>query len=125
VYLFATVNPLAKLRSHLMPDATERRRDLRRSTRVPIRIRLEVQGTGFSWEGETIVVNLHGALLKTSGKLELGDRITIHVQLTAKSADARVVFASRKRPSEFGVALDVPQNIWGISLHPADWREDG
>ncbi len=108
-----------------MPDATERRRDLRRSTRVPIRIRLEVQGTGSSWEGETIVVNLHGALLKTSGKLELGDRITIHVQLTAKSADARVVFASRKRPSEFGVALDVPQNIWGISLHPADWREDG
>ena len=102
---------------------TERRRDLRRSTRVPIRVRLEVQATGMSYEGETIVVNLHGALVKTSGRLDLGAAIAMHVQLTGKSADARVVFASRERPLEFGIALDKAQNIWGISLPPADWRE--
>jgi hypothetical protein len=77
-----------------------------------------------SCEGETIVVNLHGALVKTSGRLELGAKITVNVQLTGKSADARVVFASRERPSEYGIALDKPQNIWGISLAPADWQED-
>lgn len=102
---------------------SERRRDLRRSTRVPIRVRLDVRATGVSFEGETVVVNLHGALVKTSGQLELGAAVAVHVQLTGKSADARVVFASRERPLEFGVALDKPQNIWGISLPPADWRE--
>ena len=98
-------------------------KDLRRSTRVPIRIRIEVQATGHSCDGETIVVNLHGALVKTSNKLELGARIKIHVQLTGKSAEARVVFASRQRPLEFGIALNQPQNIWGVSLPPADWTE--
>ena len=93
---------------------TEQRRDLRRSTRVPIRVRLEVQATGVSYEGETIVVNLHGALVKTSGRLVLGGTIAIHVQLTGKSADARVVFASRQRPLEFGIALDRPQ-CWPVA----------
>lgn len=103
---------------------TEQRRDLRRSTRVPIRVRLEVQATGASYDGETITVNLHGALVKTSARLEPDAVIAIHVQLTGKSADARVVHASRERPLEFGIALDKPQNIWGISLPPPDWRED-
>ena len=102
---------------------TQPPRDLRRSTRVPIRVRLEVQTTGVSYEGETIVVNLHGALVKISGRLELGTAIAIRVQLTGKSANARVVFTTRQRPLEFGIALDKPQNIWGISLPPADWRE--
>ena len=102
----------------------ERRRDLRRSTRVPIQVHIEVQSTGFKCEGETIVVSLHGALVRTTGRLKLGARISIDVHLTGKSADARVVFASRERPLEFGIALDKPQNIWGISLAPADWREE-
>ncbi len=73
---------------------------------------------------EYTVVNLHGALVKMSGQLELGVAISIHLQQTGKSADARVVFASRQRPSEFGIALATPQNIWGVSLPPADWSED-
>lgn len=88
-----------------------------------MQIRLDVQATGISYEGETVVVNLHGALVKTTGRLELGAAVAVHVQLTGKSADARVVFVSRERQFEFGIALDKPQNIWGISLPPADWRE--
>src|SRR5438477_4736592 len=105
--------------------SSERRKDLRRSTRVPIRVRIDVQATGLSCEGETSVVNLHGALVRSTGPLELGARITVHVPLTGKSAGARVVFASRERPLEYGIGLDRPQNIWGISLPPADWREEG
>jgi len=99
------------------------RRELRRSTRVPIRVQIEVHATGLKCDGETIFVNLHGALLKTTAPLELGARITIVVQLTSKSADARVVFASREYPLEFGIALEKFQNIWGVPLPPADWRE--
>ena len=105
-------------------STTAGRRELRRSTRVPIRIRVEVQATGLSCEGETIVVNLHGALVKTSSQFQLGAGINVHVELTGKSAGARVVFASRERPLEFGIALNRPENIWGVSLPPADWHED-
>ena len=105
-------------------STTSQRRDLRRSTRVPIRIRIEVEATGLSCDGETMLVNLHGALVKTSAQLHLGTAINVQVQLTGKSAGARVVFASRERPLEYGIALDQPANIWGVSLPPADWHED-
>lgn len=97
--------------------------DPRRSTRVPIRIYVEVHGTGMSCDGETIVVNMHGALVRTSSPLEVGARITIHVHLTGKSARGRIVLALPDRPLEFGIGFDDPQNIWGISLPPADWRD--
>jgi len=64
----------------------EQRKDLRRNTRVPIGIRIDLESTGVSCEGETIVVHLHGALVKTSGNLELRARVTLYVQLTSKSA---------------------------------------
>jgi len=107
----------------MKPTSDEPRSERRRSTRVPIRVQIEVQATGLKCEGETIIVNLHGALLKTTAPLELGVRITIVVQLTSKSADARVVFVSRLHPLEFGIALEKFQNIWGVPLPPADWRE--
>src|SRR5438105_12269340 len=88
--------------------------NLRRSTRVAIRVRIEVDATGFACEGETIVVNLHGALVNTSSVLELGTRVTIHVQLTGKSAPARVVYANQKHASHFGTELGNPQNLWGV-----------
>jgi len=103
--------------------SSERRRDLRRSTRVPIRVRIEVQATGFACDGETITVNLHGALLQSSGALELGANVTLYVPLTGKSTGARVVFASRTEALHFGLALDRPENIWGISLPPKDWED--
>jgi len=44
-------------------------------------------------------VNTHGALVVTTIPLELREDVTIHVQLTGKSADATVLFASKERPS--------------------------
>lgn len=95
-------------------------KEFRRSTRVAIRVRIDVHGTGMSCDGETIVVNLHGALVRMSSQIEVGSRVTVHVHLTGKSAGAQVIFASPEQPLEFGIGLDHPQNIWGISLSPAD-----
>jgi hypothetical protein len=106
-----------------MKPTSDEPSERRRSARVPIRVQIEVQATGLKCDGETIVVNLHGALLKTTAPLQLGARITIRVQLTSKSADARVVFASRERPLEFGIALERFQNIWGVLLPPPDWGQ--
>lgn len=49
-------------------------------------------------EGETIVVNLHGALLSTTVGLSIGMRISIHVYLTDKRSKARVVYVDPENP---------------------------
>jgi hypothetical protein len=74
-------------------------------------------------EGETILVNLHGALILTSQGLSAGSNISIHVQLSDKRANARVVYVDPQDPLCCGIELDVPRNIWGVSLPPDDWHD--
>ena len=97
----------------------------RRSTRVPLKVVITVEGGAESWtcDGETIVVNLHGALLTTAIGLSSGMRISIHVYLTDKRAAARVVYIDPKNPLRCGIELDEPRNIWGVSMPPDNWDE--
>lgn len=97
----------------------------RRSTRVPLKVIIKAQGIAeaLTCEGETIVVNLHGALIATDVALGLGRRIEIQVYLTGKRANAQVVYVDPDQPLQCGVALSKPQNIWGVSLPPKDWVE--
>ena len=97
----------------------------RRSTRVPLKITITVKGEAeaFTCEGETVVVNLHGALIKTQQELLDGQRIELHVYLTGKSAGARVVHCGKDDRLQCGIELDHPMNIWGVSLPPEDWDE--
>lgn len=96
---------------------------LRRSTRIPtdINVLLEVQGEEFAYAGETITVNLHGALVRIAAPLKRGDRVTLHVHRTGKFAPGAVVFAN-SGISQFGIELESPGNIWGVALPPADWN---
>ena len=100
----------------------EPHRKLRRSTRVPIRVRIEVGPRRTGFYGETVVVSLHGALITTSESLQLGDQIILHVLLTGKSAQAKVVSVDAGDVHSVGVELTQPQNIWGISFPPDDWE---
>ena len=74
-------------------------------------------------EGETIVVNLHGALISTAVPLRVGMKIEIHVVLTDKRARAQVVYVDPDRPRLCGIGLEKPENIWGVSLPPEDWND--
>ncbi len=74
-------------------------------------------------EGETIVVNLHGALISTVIELQLGMILDIHVHLTSKHALAKVAYVDPAQPLHCGIELLKPQNIWGVSLPPDDWQE--
>ncbi len=96
----------------------------RRSTRVPLKIDILVDdgAKNFTCEGETIVVNLHGALIRTVVGLKVGMRIAIHVFLTDKRASARVVYLNPENPLHCGIELEQPQNIWGVFLPPDDWE---
>jgi hypothetical protein len=97
----------------------------RRSTRVPLKVVIAVEGdvNNLTCEGVTVVVNLHGALISTTLALSVGMRISIHVYLTDKRAKARVVSVDPDSPLSFGVELEEPQNIWGVPLPPDNWDE--
>jgi len=76
-----------------------------------------------TFAGETIIINLHGALISTAVRLIVGMKFEIHVYLTGKHAKAEVVRVDPEQPLLCGIALEVPRNIWGVSLPPHDWRE--
>jgi hypothetical protein len=97
----------------------------RRSTRVSLKVVIEAHGiTGhLICKGETIIVNLHGALISTSVDLTVGMKIEIRVNLTGKQTNAEVVYVDPEKPQCCGISLAIPKNIWGISLPPSDWDE--
>jgi hypothetical protein len=97
----------------------------RRSTRVPLKvvIALEDDSGGRTFDGETIVVNLHGALIVTAIGLKTGMRISVYVYLTDKRAGARVVYIDPKNPLHCAIELDTPRNIWGVPLPPDNWDQ--
>jgi len=101
-------------------------RERRRSTRVRLKVAIEAQGVAdlLKCEGETEVVNLHGAFISTAIALRVGMTVDIRVGLTGKCARATVVYVNREQPRLCGVAFDQSQNIWGILLPPDDWPED-
>jgi hypothetical protein len=93
----------------------------RRSTRVQLKVRIEAKGLAdpLTCEGETLVVNLHGARISTKVPLRVGMRIEIHVMLTDKRALAQVVWVDPDWPRHCGIGLEKPQDIWGVSVPPA------
>ena len=99
--------------------------ETRRSTRIPIKIRIEASGINepLTCEGETVVVNRHGALIWTAVAVPLGTRIEIHIIPTDKRARAQVVYVNLESPLYCGIALDKPANIWGVEFPPVDWMD--
>jgi len=100
-------------------------RESRRSTRVRLNVRIEALGVSelLTCEGETLVVNLHGALILTAVALRVGMKIGIHVLPTGKRAIADVVYVDPEQPRYCGIKLEKPENIWGLSSPPDDWQE--
>ena len=101
------------------------RSDARRSTRVPLKVVISAQAVSepLTCDGETIVVNRHGALISSTVPLRMGLKIEVHVIMTDKRAPAEVVYLDAEQPFVCGVALEEPENIWGLSFPPDDWFE--
>jgi hypothetical protein len=101
-------------------------RENRRSTRVRMKVHIAAQSVTepFVCEGDTIVVNLHGALISTAIALRVSMRIDIHVLDTGKHARAQVVYVDPDHPRLCGISLENPENIWGVSLQPDDWSDN-
>jgi len=100
-------------------------RESRRSTRV--RLKLVIEATGvtepLTCDGETIVVNLQGALISTAVPLRVGMKIQIQVIPANTRAAADVVYVDPERPRVCGIGLVIPENVWGVEVPPDDWLE--
>lgn len=90
-----------------------------------MKVVIEAQGISepLTCDGETLIVNLHGALILTAVALRVGMEISIHVRPTDKRAAAEVVYVDPDQPRHCGIKLKRPENIWGLSLPPDDWHE--
>ena len=98
----------------------------RRSTRVALKIVILVQALSdpLICDGETIVINRHGALISSSVPLRIEMKIRIQIVLTGMRADAKVIHVDPERPPVCGIALEKPENIWDLSLPPDDWYDN-
>jgi hypothetical protein len=99
----------------------------RRSTRVPletsIEVSIEIDGKPGSlpFKGVTLIVNMHGALIRTIKPLEVGSSIYLRL-LNGEECSAKVVHQLPANAFTYGIELREPRNIWGVTLPPEDWE---
>jgi len=102
--------------------------EARRSSRISLVIRIVIAGilpeTGalFQAVGETLVVNKHGALIRTVPGLKAGMRLCITVPSSGKSDGARIVWDSPQSEGRYGIELETPENLWDCFVPLADWE---
>lgn len=101
---------------------------LRRSSRVPVELSILVTslaGAAFSEVCKTLVVNAHGCALQTSVKFDAGIPLTFRSN-DGRQATAKVVschpLGADNRVWRLGAKLDRPENFWGLTNYPEDWK---
>jgi hypothetical protein len=108
-----------------MGSASNKRRSQRIFVQVPVLV--EEQGAGedrLKEETQTLVINVHGALLLLSHKVSQGQELVLTHRRTAESQRCRVVFLG---PPEGGKAqvgiefLTTQAGFWHVSFPPSDW----
>ena len=98
----------------------------RRSSRVLVTLPLAVSGqksdgSHVSGAAETILVNRHGAKIRSSVPLETKMEVRVAMLAPYKWRVGQVVWADSGE-SEYGIELFRPENFWGIYFPPEDWE---
>src|SRR5262249_48400209 len=98
----------------------------RRSSRVLVSLPLAVSGqksdgSHVSGAAETILVNRHGARIRSSVPLEPSMEVRVALLAPYKWRVGQVVWAD-SREKEYGIELSRPENFWGIYFPPEDWE---
>jgi hypothetical protein len=98
----------------------------RRSSRVLVTLPLAVSGqksdgSHVSGAAETILVNRHGARIRSSVPLEPSMEVRVAMLAPYKWRVGQVVWADNSE-KEYGIELSRPENFWGIYFPPEDWE---
>ncbi|HMF91740.1 MAG TPA: hypothetical protein VKL40_13930 [Candidatus Angelobacter sp.] len=78
-------------------------------------------GSHVSGAAETILVNRHGARIRSSVPLEPSMEVRVAMLAPYKWRVGQVVWADN-REKEYGIELNRPENFWGIYFPPEDWE---
>jgi hypothetical protein len=98
----------------------------RRSSRVLVSLALAVSGqkrdgSHVSGSAETILVNRHGARIRSTVPLEPQMEVRVAMLAPYKWRVGQVVWADTEH-TEYGIELHRPENFWGIYFPPEDWE---
>jgi len=98
----------------------------RRSSRVLVNMPLAVSGqksdgSHVSGAAETILVNRHGARIRSNVPLEQQMEVRVAILAPYKWRVGQVVWADSAE-KEYGIELSRPENFWGIYFPPEDWE---
>jgi hypothetical protein len=98
----------------------------RRSSRVLVTLPLAVSGqksdgSHISGAAETILVNRHGARIRSNVTLENHMEVRVAMLAPYKWRVGQVVWADSDE-KEYGIELNRPENFWGIYFPPEDWE---
>jgi hypothetical protein len=78
-------------------------------------------GSHVSGSAETILVNRHGARIRSTVPLEPRMEVRVAMLAPYKWRVGQVVWADSDE-SEYGIELHRPENFWGIYFPPEDWE---
>ena len=108
-------------------EAVPRRRSTRVVLRIPILVRAANVAAEIEWEAaQTVLVSLHGGMIRTHQELPAGEALDIRTQYQGRSARARVVWRSPE-PTEQGFDLGFeildPPGFWEFDFPPDRWSD--
>ena len=103
----------------------------RRSARIVLRIPLLINAMNTNgeteWERvETVMVSLHGGMLRARQNFQVGDTLDIRVSNKDRSARARVVWTSTELTEtgvELGFEIMDQEGFWEINFPPDRWSQ--
>ena len=112
--------------------ATEPYPEKRRTSRLHFKVRVILSGKGaggfdFAEEAETTTISKHGAALRTSYHLALGQEISVRTKDTNRAAPFQVVWIGQEVAPNAGLIgiewLDA-RRFWGVEFPPEDWQSE-
>jgi hypothetical protein len=109
-----------------VPSSSAGRRSQRVVLSVPVTIRTEdgPQGAGFKEQTQTLVVNVHGALIALAGRLDKGQTLHLTNNATHEELPCRVIYVGPTSggKAQIGVEFTTPSpDFWRITFPPEDW----
>lgn len=111
---------------------TESPSERRKRSRVAHKVRImlsgkDAEGFNFAEETETVTVGKHGAAVRTSYLLALGQELSVRTRDMNRVGQFQVVWLGNAgTPSEGKVGLEwlESQRFWGVEFAPEDWESD-
>lgn len=114
-----------------MSHSARDRVNTRRSTRIALSIPVEIsfvdeEGNASQEHARTLLVNKHGAKLRSRNCHQPGSPIYLLVPFLQRGSLCRVVWCSKTPDAhgyyEVGIELERAENLWHVPYPPQDWE---